>query len=94
MCGSVGVSADGSWRRRAECWVGVILVWVKIHGYIALCTPVLWVRNDFSPDPDPTFQVVLDPNPDPDPDPDLTASGQLGNLQILCVNNGTMQQEF
>ncbi len=52
------------------------------------------VRNDFSPDPDPTFQVIPDPNPDPDPDPDLTVSGQLDNLQILCVNNGTMQQEF
>ncbi len=62
--------------------------------YIALCTPVLWVRNDFSRDPDPTFQVIPDPNADPDPDPDLTVSGQLDILQILCVNNGTMQQEF
>jgi len=80
----------------------VLRVWVKIHGCIALCTPVLWVRNDFSRDPDPTFQVVLDLNPDPvpdldpepDPDPDLAVSGQLDNLQILCVNDGTMLQEF
>ncbi len=85
MCGSVGVSADGIWRRRAGCWVGVLRVWLKIHRYFALCTPVLWIRNDFSPDPDPTFQVVLDPNPDPDPD--LKPDSDPDNLQILRFSN-------
>ncbi len=30
---------------------------------------VLWIRNDFFPDPDPTFQLVSDPDPDPVWDP-------------------------
>ncbi len=34
---------------------GVEYYVLKMHGYFAKCTPVLWVRNDFSRDPDPTF---------------------------------------
>ena len=26
---------------------------------------VLWIRNNFFSDPDPTFQEILDPIPDP-----------------------------
>ncbi len=30
------------------------------------CNPVLlWIRNDFFSDPDPTFQIITVPDPDP-----------------------------
>jgi hypothetical protein len=33
----------------------------------APCTAMLWIRNYFSPDPDPdpTFQVISEPDPNP-----------------------------
>ncbi len=33
---------------------------------------VLWIRNVFFSDPDPTFQLVSAPAPDPDPASDPT----------------------
>ncbi len=43
---------------------------------------VLWIRNDLSPDPDPTFQVVLNPDP-------TLQTRQTKYMVNLIVNNGT-----
>ncbi len=32
--------------------------------------PVLWIRNDFFLDPDPTLALISDPEPGSNPDPD------------------------
>ena len=42
----------------------------------------MWIRNNVSTDPDPTFQVVTDPHTIP------FKRGKLNNWQILSIHNG------
>jgi hypothetical protein len=48
--------AAGSW----SSFVGVLLIFL-LYSFLVPVT-VLWVRNDFFPDPEPTFQLVPDPD--------------------------------